>query len=167
MAARLREAPDRLVLGAANRITRRRLFRRAAGTALGASLGLAFLDKVAVDPAYAVTCFGRPDDCGVQCKSGDLCGPSPGCGSNHCLGNGQCTHDGGTRHRFYEQGTCQQPIANKQNCWCSCSGNRRMRRCCDCCQQNSTGVDARCTSCPNGQTWYKCVCSVVICDNCC
>ena len=169
MPTRLREGPDRLVVGAAHRLTRRRLLRGAAGTALGASMGLAFLDKVMVDPAYAITCFNRPEECGVACKRNDLCGPSPPCGSNHCMSNGQCKDENefGTRYRYYTESTCEQPIDNKQNCWCSCSSNGKMRRCCDCCQKNSTGVDARCTSCPNGQRWYKCVCGVTICDNCC
>jgi hypothetical protein len=164
---RLRNASDRVVLGAASGITRRRLFRTSGRAALVASMSAAFLDKVFIDPSYAVTCFGF--DCGTECKTNSLCGPSPGCGSNHCQGNGQCLDEltFGSRHRFYEGGTCEQNLQNKINCWCSCSSNGTLRRCCDCCQRNSTGVASYCTSCPNGETWYRCICSTILCQGCC
>lgn len=169
MSHKLTEPAEALVARSARAMTRRRLFRRAGTAALGASLVTAYVDRSLVDPAFAVSCFGRNEECGVQCKQG-LCGPSPGCGSNHCLGNGQCVDDNRTRHRFYEGNTCEgSNIPNKQNCWCSCSPQGKMRRCCDCCQENDTGSSFRClnTSCPGQSYWFACVCSTVICDNCC
>jgi hypothetical protein len=172
MTRTIMEAPERLVGFMATGITRRHLLRRSGEAALAAAMAGAFLDKVMIDPAYAdLHCWGHDMvNCGVQCKAGDtVCGPSPYCGDNHCHDDGECKdeNDFGTRYRDYEGGSCEGIIGNKGNCWCSCSGSGTMRRCCDCCQQNNPGPTSSCTSCPNGETWYRCICHIVVCDNCC
>jgi hypothetical protein len=171
---RVGQVPERVVARTATGITRRRLLRRAGGVALGAALAAAYLDKVATDPAFAVTCFGHGDiHCGLACKT-EPCGPSPKCGDNHCHANGQCMQNdvGGshTKGRTYEGGECTAlpDVDYRGNCWCNCSGGK-MRRCCDCCQENDTGADKFCWNCPWQNPWYKCHCHQDICENpgCC
>lgn len=164
----IRDSPDRLVERSAYFVNRRRLFRDASSIAAGAALAGALLDRVLlkdglVEHAYAVTCQGY--QCGAQCTTG-ACGPRPPCNSNHCRGNGQCRYTGGVKPSWYGGSTCLDSMpSNKANCWCTCGGGNNLRRCCDCCQDQPSG-GARCYQCGGGR-WHKCLCTVVLCRNCC
>lgn len=171
MTQRIRGAPQRLVALTATGITRRRLVRRAGEVALGAAMAGAFLDRVATDPSYALTCWGQ-NGCGSECKRED-CGPSPPCGDNHCRDDGECANYQEPRHhtrnRYYGDDQCRGEVQNdfSVNCWCNCfSGN--VHRCCDCCQENDTGDWRRCHNCGvNNENWYRCFCRKRLCTNCC
>jgi hypothetical protein len=125
MAERLLAGADRLALGAAGVITRRRLFRNAGAGALGLAI---------------VTSFGglRPGRALAHGTSSHPCGPSPIASSGYCPG-GNCGPPAACTRRRYNYYTCSSSTAN---CWPEDYRNvgRGRWRCCDICANNGTGT---------------------------
>lgn len=131
---------DGAVAATASGMTRRRLLRRAGGTALAMSFGTAFA-------------WQRPD----LAHAGQIaCGGYPNCRDTRCYSNGTCHNTSASRRQYYASGTCA-PYQGGISCWNEQHGC--LWRCCDCCVDYNTGSIA-CSGC-GGSRW-ACLCRGII-----
>lgn len=136
---------DRMVAGAAQAITRKRLLRNAGTAALGVALGAGYFGRA--DRSWALGAFDCYGNHGP-------CGPSPLCPFGVCNGAGEC---GAYHRRPHNKFTCDQS-GTVANCWaehCECGATwAGTYNCCDCCGASGGGSGCGCGT--------ACICRKVI-----
>jgi hypothetical protein len=129
---------DRFVLGAADQMTRRRMFRRGGGLAMTTAFGAAFLGS-------------RTE--GALANHGPICRNSIRCASDRCQSNGHCDNDLRTKPGGYNRFNCFYSGGGFTQCWTE--QHNCLWVCCDCCVDYNTGF-GQCANCPG--IMHACIC---------
>lgn len=138
---------DRLVLFAAKKITRRRLFRRASGAALTASYGVAFFGRTEMAWANYTACNATGAKVAL-------------CSSTRCYTSGNttlCHNSLQTKPGGYNKFDCFYSSSGSQ-CWLEQYGCTWT--CCDCCVDYNTG-SGTCLHCSS--LMWGCICRASRC----